>query len=214
MAHPQSRLGKPVIGIDLDNTLVCYDEIFHRVAIEEGLIDASCAVSKEKIRDSIRLLRDGEARWTRLQAIVYGPRMFAATAFAGAETFLQHCREACLRTMIVSHKTASASLDGQLVDLRHAAREWLRVRSFSAAGCGVAPSDVFFETTRTEKVDRIRALGCTHFIDDLPEVFAEPAFPQATMKLLFAPHGARNVPPDVRVFASWRDLDRFFFDEQ
>jgi hypothetical protein len=200
------------IGIDLDNTLVCYDELFHCVAREEGLIDSSCSKSKEKIRDTIRLLPDGERKWTRLQAIVYGPRMLAATAFPGAEEFLRHCAAARVRTMIVSHKTPSATLDGELVDLRTAAREWLRAQGFAVSGGGVTPADVYFESTRAEKVERIRSLGCTHFIDDLPEVFADAAFPAETVKLLFAPHGAGSVSDDVRVFGSWQELNRFFFD--
>ena len=33
--------------------------------------------------------------------------------------------------------------------------------------------------------ERIRALGCTHFIDDLEEVFLEPSFPSDVHKILF-----------------------------
>ena len=29
---------RPVLGIDFDNTLVSYDELIHRVALERGLI--------------------------------------------------------------------------------------------------------------------------------------------------------------------------------
>src|SRR3954470_4613031 len=82
-----------VIGIDLDNTLVCYDELFHAVACEEGLIESATPKSKEKIRDAIRLLPNGESKWTRLQAIVYGPSMSGAVAFAGCEQFLRHCAQ-------------------------------------------------------------------------------------------------------------------------
>ena len=39
--------GRRLIGIDLDNTLVCYDELFHSAAVEEGLIESSAAKSKE-----------------------------------------------------------------------------------------------------------------------------------------------------------------------
>jgi len=64
---------KPLIGVDLDNTLACYDGLFHCAALEEGLIGEGIPASKERIRDSIRLLPDGEQLWTRLQAVVYGP---------------------------------------------------------------------------------------------------------------------------------------------
>ena len=206
---------RPVIGVDLDNTLVCYDELFHSVAQQERLIDSSAPKSKERIRDAIRLLRNGENRWTRLQAIVYGPRMSGATAFEGSEAFLRHCSERGIKTLIVSHKTRYATLDGAQVDLRESALAWMKQkRFFDADGCNLSPDDVFFESTRLDKIARIRELGCTHFIDDLVEVLGESSFPPETAKLLFAPHGANPVDPGIKTFHSWRELDRFFFDER
>jgi hypothetical protein len=199
-----------VIGIDLDNTLACYDELFHRAACDEMLIDPALPSSKEVIRNAIRLLPNGENQWTRLQAIVYGPKMPDAKLFDGIATFFQSCLAAKTRVQIVSHKTHFAALDGGSVDLRAAALEWLKVKGFFT-DFGLSPSDVYFESTRAEKIARIHALRCTHFIDDLPEVFAEDSFPRETEKLLFAPHGTTSMHLDVQVFNSWRTLDHFFF---
>jgi len=201
-----------VIGIDLDNTLVCYDGLFHLAACEERLIEPSLPKRKEAVRDAIRLLPDGEKQWTRLQAMVYGPRMAGATLFEGADTFLRHCARSRTPVKIVSHKTPFAMLDRQAIDLHRAAREWLNTNGFFAS-FALSPGDVLFESTRAQKIERIRALRCTHFIDDLAEVFAEPAFPPATQKLLFAPHGTALSSPGVSVFTGWRDLDRFFFHD-
>jgi hypothetical protein len=207
--------GRVLIGIDLDNTLVCYDELFHSVAVEEGLIGRSMPKSKELIRDAIRLLPKGESKWTRLQAIVYGPRMTGATAFAGAEDFLRHCAERRTRAVVVSHKTQFADLDGAPVDLRDSARAWMKRKHFFATNaCGLSRGDVFFESTRSEKIERIRALGCTHFIDDLAEVFAENSFPGDVAKLLFAPHGTNAGGDDTRLFRSWTEIDEFFFHDE
>ena len=202
-----------VIGVDLDNTLVCYDDVFHLAACEEGLIDSSLPRSKEKIRDAIRLLPGGESRWTRLQAIVYGPRMTEATAFDGIDAFFRHCAESGTRAWIVSHKTPFATLDGEQVDIRESALRWMKLKGFfDSGGLALSPDDVFFESTRAEKIERIRALRCTHFIDDLAEVFAESAFPPGTAKLLFAAHGMDSPAPGVRSFKTWRELDQFFFE--
>ena len=35
------------IGVDFDNTLVCYDGVFHRAALERGLIPSDLAVRQE-----------------------------------------------------------------------------------------------------------------------------------------------------------------------
>ncbi len=61
-----------------------------------------------------------------------------------------------------------------------------------------------------EKIARLTALACTHAIDDLGEVFAEPAFP-AIERLLFAPEGAP--PGPWRPFASWGELQRALFPD-
>jgi len=205
---------KFVIGIDLDNTLVCYDELFHGAACEERLIEPSLPKNKEKIRDAIRLLPDGENQWTRLQAIVYGTRMHAAKLFEGSDVFLRHCARLRIQTMIVCHKTRFATLDGRQVDLRQPARQWLEAKGFFS-DFGLSPGDLFFESTRAEKIKRIETLHCTHFIDDLVEVFAEDAFPKETKKLLFAPHGTACTDPAAPslTFTSWRELGRFFFDD-
>jgi hypothetical protein len=201
-----------IIGIDLDNTLVCYDELFHIAACEERLIETSLPKRKEAIRDAIRHLPDGERQWTRLQAMVYGPRMSEATLFKGADAFLRHCARWRTPVKIVSHRTPFALLDARPIDLRLAAREWLQAKGFFP-GFAISFGDIFFESTRAEKIERIRSLRCTHFIDDLAEVFAESAFPGETQPLLFAPHGRATLCLEVRAFASWRELDRFFFDD-
>lgn len=206
---------RTIIGVDLDNTLACYDELFHAAANQERLIELSAPKSKEKIRDAIRLLPDGESKWTRLQAIVYGPRMLGATAFAGSEDFLRHCTARRTRALIVSHKTQFATLDGKQVDLRESALAWMKTKKFfDADGCGLSPDDVFFESTRSEKIERIRSLNCTHFIDDLAEVFAESSFPRDIAKLLFAPHGANAGSEEIEAFKTWRELDEFFFHDE
>ena len=38
------------LGIDFDNTIVKYDNLFYRVALEKGLIDTSIGRSKKEIR--------------------------------------------------------------------------------------------------------------------------------------------------------------------
>jgi len=70
------------VGVDLDNTIVCYDDVFHRVAVEWGLIPANVAVSKGAVRDYLR--RQGrEDTWIELQGYVYGNRFREAQPFPG-----------------------------------------------------------------------------------------------------------------------------------
>ena len=77
------------IGIDFDNTIITYDDVFRVVARRRGLIgDGFGGRSKQAIRDHIRLLPEGEIRWQRLQGQVYGKGIAEATMFPGVAAFL------------------------------------------------------------------------------------------------------------------------------
>ena len=62
------------IGIDFDNTIVCYDDVFHKAASLQGLIPEGLPSSKNSVRDYLRKIGK-EENWTRLQGTVYGSRM-------------------------------------------------------------------------------------------------------------------------------------------
>jgi hypothetical protein len=51
----------------------------------------------------------------------------------------------------------------------------------------LGPDQVFFEVTKQEKVNRIVTLGCSHYIDDLPEILE--MLPDPVQPILFAPAG-------------------------
>src|SRR5262245_60110918 len=99
------------VGIDFDNTIVTYDEVFRSTAIARGLIDATGAGEKRTIRDRIRLLPDGELCWQRLQGHVYGRGITQAKMFEGVDSFLRRCRRQKSPVVIVSHKTEFAHHD-------------------------------------------------------------------------------------------------------
>jgi hypothetical protein len=197
------------IGIDFDNTIVAYGELFRRTAMELGYLGAADAGGKTAVRDAVRRLSDGEKKWRRLQAIAYGPEIGSATPFPGVRSFLARARSAGAALFLVSHKSRFAAEDPGGCDLRAGAASWLRERGLIGAE-GFAESAIFFEDTRAEKIARLAALGCTHVIDDLAEVFADPAFPPAE-RLLFAPDGAAVGP--WRAFASWDDLRGALFPD-
>ena len=175
------------VGIDFDNTLIDYDRVFLKTARQRGLIDPSFQGSKREVRDAIRLLPDGELSWQRLQGYVYGAGIDGAVLFPGAGEFLRRCRELRRDVVIVSHKTRYGHLDPMRVDLRQAALDWMEAQGFFRPdGIGLTRQQVFFEETRAAKLARIAALECTHFIDDLEEVFTDPDFPAGVRRILFA----------------------------
>ena len=202
------------IGIDFDNTLIDYDGVFVAAARERGLIGPQIVGSKRAVRDAIRLLPDGELTWQRLQGYVYGAGIGAAVPFAGAADFLSRCAAQGIVVFIVSHKTRYGHFDPARIDLREAARQWLIARGMMAydiratEGGGIPADQVFFEDDRAAKLARICALRCTHFIDDLEEVFADPGFPFGVQRVLFAATGAACCDVHCK---DWRQISAAIF---
>ena len=200
------------IGIDFDNTLVDYDHVFRDAAKRQGLVDEAFDGSKRELRDNIRLLIDGELAWQRLQGYVYGAGIAGARMFADADAFLRRCRAQGVEVFVISHKTQYGHHDPMRVDLRSAALDWMAARGFFCCnGFGISAERVFFENSRSAKLARINAVGCTHFIDDLEEVFRDPDFPARVSPILFAASGAL---PAGALCSSWRQIAAVLFDVQ
>jgi hypothetical protein len=201
-----------IIGVDFDNTIVNYDHLIHSVAAQRGLIHPGVRKIKKHIRDTIRRLPDGEIEWQRLQAIVYGPRMGEARLIEGVRTFFELCKQHEVAVYVVSHKTEYAGYDETGTNLRTAALTWMRGNGFfEADGLGLSRNAVYFEATRREKIERIKTLGCTHFIDDLEETFLETSFPTTVEKILYAPHTQHSSLQRVRVVNTWGEISDYFF---
>ena len=64
-------------------------------------------------------------------------------------------------------------------NLRTAALEWMQKNNLV-----ISKDNIFFESTRQDKIKRIKELECTHFVDDLEETFEESSFPKKVKKIL------------------------------
>jgi len=194
------------VGLDFDNTIVCYDRLFHTLAVERGLIPPETPVNKTAVRDYLRRI-DREDDWTVLQGVAYGPEIHRAEPYPGVLDFLHRCRAQGVPVCIISHKTRHP-YRGLQYDLHAAARSFLARHGFlQTAETGLGDENVFLELTKEAKLARIGAAGCTHFVDDLPEFLAEVAFPAGTARVLFDPDDRTADEPGRRRFRSWRELD-------
>ncbi len=190
-----------ILGVDFDNTIVDYDAVFRRVAVEQGLCPPAIEPTKIAVRRHLRATGREDA-WTELQGCVYGARMGDADAYPGALAFLASVRAAGVPVRIISHRTQYPFL-GPRHDLHDAARAWLaQHRVFDTEGVGLARGEVFFETTKEAKLARVASEGCTHFIDDLPEILTHPAFPPSVVRIHFAA-GADMTPEGVARLEGW-----------
>ncbi|WP_370099053.1 hypothetical protein [Bradyrhizobium yuanmingense] len=199
------------IGIDFDNTIICYDKVFAAAARQRGLVPEGWDGLKTDVRDFLRSRAGGELAWQGLQGFVYGKGIGGAEIYPGVREFLVACRKAGASVYIVSHKTQFGHQDPDRVDLREAARGWLKSAGLiDTADAAISAGNVYFEDTLAAKVERLANLKLDIFIDDLVDVFEQPHFPRATRSILFTqprpPHPAHCEP-----LATWSDIHRGVF---
>lgn len=197
------------IGIDFDNTIVCYDGIFHRTAHERGLIAPDLPATKGTVRDHLRAT-GREPLWTELQGFVYGPGLAGADPFPGVWDFMREAQARGIDVKVVSHKTRHP-YEGPAYDLHVSALSWLREQS-AANGVALREGvDIYLEPTKQAKLERIGRLACDWFIDDLPEFLAEPGFPTGVGRVLFDPAGQTPAPGNMRRVDAWSEVITGFF---
>jgi hypothetical protein len=196
------------IGLDLDGTIVIYDEVFHRHAVEQFGLPRDSAVDKTAVRAWMRRNDPGEAGWIELQRIVYGLRISEAKVAPGLPGFLRVCHNEGVGVSIISHKSRY-SVAKPPVDLHAAALGWLDGQGFfDANGLGIERDRVFFEPTREAKIRRIVSERCALYVDDLEEVFAEPGFPRSVERWLYSSGPQASSSGDLRMFSDWDELAR------
>ena len=192
-----------VLGIDFDNTIIKYDELFHKIACEKGLIPVELPKQKNVVRDYLR--ETGiEDEWTIIQGEVYGGRIKEAVLFSGVLEALKKLNSKQIPINIVSHKTRIPYL-GPKRDLHAAALNWLKSNRVIDSGVsGVKEDKVFFEVTKEEKVNRIVKIGCTHYLDDLPEILE--MIPEGINKILFSPNKEEIINSHWTAIRTWNEL--------
>jgi len=208
------------IGIDFDNTIICYDQVFCELAIDWQLVPSDFNGTKQQLRDQLQALPEGDTVWQKLQGKVYGEYIDRAMLFTGITEFLMVCRQLAIPVFIVSHKTEYGHFDEKRILLRDVSRQWLDQQGFFRDPSPLVNTEhVFFEPTREDKIARIKHLQCTHFIDDLIEVLGSPLFPTTIQRILFKPLANASMPESnvneahaLQVFSSWKDIRNALFN--
>lgn len=200
------------IGIDFDNTIATYDDAMHRWALNQGFISADTPKNKKLIRDAIRALDDGETKWRTLQVYSYGPGMVEAQVMPGFREFLQQAQAQGVPISVVSHKTEVANFGDPGVKLREAALMWLAEQELLGDGpCRIDRQHIYFEETREAKIQRIRSLNLTHFIDDLEETFLEASFPRQVSQILITAEPSGDSTGCWQWQPGWHAIQRELF---
>lgn len=189
------------IGIDFDNTLISYDEIFYKYALSKGLIKDNIPKTKVGLRNYL-VKNNQEEIFTNLQAEVYGPQILNANIFEGVLETLNYLSKSN-SLIIISHKTIFPYL-GPKYKLREYADKWLKKYNLHTS-CKNSPiSNIFYEDSFSNKTSRILELKCDLFIDDLPKVLQ--SLPKNINKFLFNPNNEFIENEEFCIFDNWEKL--------
>lgn len=197
-----------ILGIDFDNTLACYNGLFYTEALKRKLISPKIGKDKKSVRDAL-LEKDLEDDFTILQGYVYGPGIVNARVYEGAIKCLQSLKKQGIKLVIISHKTPYPYL-GERYDLHTFARNWLEENKFHVDNL-IESKNVFFESSKESKLNRITEQKCTHFIDDLPEILNHALFPSQTKAIFFNPQN--DIKTELSSFRAWKDIENSLLQE-
>jgi hypothetical protein len=195
--------GETVV-IDLDNTLIDYDEALYTLALNRGYIASTCRAKKKPIQLEIYKRASSEAvgdrRWLSLQHECYAGLASARIDECALKT-LEEILALGYRPVIVSHKSAKSYFDG-VTDLRRPALDFLGKKNIFSL---VSPADICFAETLEEKVKLICKLKPIMVIDDHERVIMHPKL--AGQNRIHFAGLSRN---DVFQATGWSTLLSFF----
>jgi hypothetical protein len=196
-----------IVGLDLDNTIVCYDEAIKRLANDVKQLPQDTPRTKLGIRDFLRQ-ENREDEWTEFQGELYGPGMSYADPFPGALETIAAMQNAGHSAVIISHRTQFPYL-GPKYDLHQSARDWIEKKLVLEGKELIASDNIYLNETKDQKVSLVQSLKCDVFLDDLIEILSHDAFPSSVQKLWFSQnqtHNASKIPNDVQVIEDWTEL--------
>ena len=200
------------IGIDFDNTIVCYESIFKVAAVEKFDMPDTVGHTKNEVKSYFNE-RDEEDKWTELQGYVYGYKMQVAKPFEGFLETIDNLIKIGTKLSIVSHRSKLPYL-GEKYDLHAAAKKWLLDNVNGQGFCRIDESNIFFETTLEKKIERINELACDYFIDDLPKILSHSLLNSDIKRVLFDPNNQfiNNQDSKFLILNSWSQIDEDIFN--
>ena len=200
------------IGLDFDNTIVLYDEIFYNYALEKNYINPSIEKTKKAVRNEL-IKQGNEPLFTEIQGIVYGKLISDAPIQDGFIQALVKLYNLNYKISIVSHKTKYPII-GEKYDLHKSAYNWLiENKVIENKLFKLNPSDIYFEETEEKKIKRIREIGCTHFIDDLRKILLK--IDKNVTKINFV-KGTKNVnhrKNKIFILDDWNNFNKLIENE-
>lgn len=192
------------IGLDFDNTIVCYDKVFAYIAKKNYHIPEEIPLNKTAIKNFLKS-QGNEYIWTDMQGYVYSIGIQQAEPYPGLLYFLYKAKKLNWQISIISHKTKYSYAEKKY-DLHYYANLWIETILKQEQTEIINNHDIFFENSQEEKIKRISNVGCNVYVDDLPEIFLSSSFPKNVQKILFDPEKNNKKMSDILLLHRWDDF--------
>jgi len=162
---------KKIIGFDLDNTIVIYDNVFKDL----GKIIDEIPDKKKLTKDILKqyfIKSKKEYIWTRIQCHVYGLLMHDAKLNNDFFDILKYYNKRDYNFCIISHRTKTAD-SGDPYNMQYIAKKWIdqNIKKFTAKN--KIKIDVYFADSYINKIKLIKKIQPNYFIDDLQKVIKD-----------------------------------------
>ena len=169
-----------IFGFDFDNTLINYDKVFYDLAVKKKLVNKNNRKNKESIKKTL-FKKKKIKEWIELQSEVYSKGINKAKPNKVLISTLKFLKKKKIKFYVVSHKTKFPYY-GEKINLHKISRKWLDENIFKKSH-GLGKGNYYFEKTKKKKIERIKKLKISHFIDDLEEII--DLMPSTTNGILY-----------------------------
>jgi hypothetical protein len=115
-------------------------------------------------------------RWQEAQSWIYTEGLSFAYPNTGAKELCSYLESNNFKLQIVSHKTTHTPKFCGEKPLRNLATQWIKESELSSYFSN--EEMIHYESTRLNKVKKIKSLNLNYFVDDLVEVFTEHKYPK------------------------------------
>jgi hypothetical protein len=183
---------RAVIGIDLDNTIVNYEEVCRKLLSEQGCDCLFSGNARSVLKSHLMSQLEGNLKWTLVQGHLYGNGMKDASLYPGVLDAFLSLLTAGFEIHILSHKSRYPAI-GQPMDFHECAHQFLCERLISSIEDRFRDQvKIAFFPTQDAKVKAIKMRGCMVFVDDLLSVLRHPEFPCHTEGFHFDPENGKD----------------------
>ena len=155
------------VGFDFDNTIINYDNLFYKISLKKGLITKKVGKSKESIKNY--LIKNYSINiWQKIQSEVYSESISLAKPNNEIIKLIKYLIKNNIEVFIVSHKTKFPYF-GNRINLHKLSLKWIN-KNIIKKNIKIKKKNIFFETTEKKKINKIKKLKLSHFIDDLDKI--------------------------------------------